>query len=121
MKEWLVLATEVAVPVIDGMALIIICAGTVQAFVSALRMMITVGVANYERRNIWLRYGRTLVAGLTFQLAADIVESSITTDWNAVGRLAAIAVIRTFLNYFLERDLTDIRERREAWAEEQMT
>jgi uncharacterized membrane protein len=62
-------------------------------------------------REVWLRYGRTLVAGLTFQLAADIIESSITTEWEAVGRLAAIAVIRTFLNYFLERDLADIRER----------
>jgi hypothetical protein len=30
---------------------------------------------------------------------------------NDVARLAAIAVIRTFLNYFLERDLAEIRER----------
>ena len=28
-----------------------------------------------------------------------------------VARLAAIAAIRTFLNYFLERDLGDIRTR----------
>ena len=57
--------------------------------------------------------------GLTFQLAADIIETSITTGWEAVGRIAAIAVIRTFLNYFLERDLAEsprapARERRRA-------
>jgi uncharacterized membrane protein len=28
-----------------------------------------------------------------------------------VARLAAIAAIRTFLNYFLERDLGEIRQR----------
>ncbi|HEU5295907.1 MAG TPA: DUF1622 domain-containing protein, partial [Burkholderiaceae bacterium] len=45
-----------------------------------------------------------------FQLAADIVETAITSDWESIGRLAAIALIRTFLNYFLERDMSDVRE-----------
>jgi len=66
---------------------------------------------SHEKREVWLRYARWLIAGLTFQLAADIIETSITTDWEAIGRVAAIAVIRTFLNYFLERDLSDVREK----------
>jgi len=49
--------------------------------------------------------------GDEFQLAADIIETSITTDWEAIARVGAIAVIRTFLNYFLERDLAEVRER----------
>jgi uncharacterized membrane protein len=32
-------------------------------------------------------------------------------EWQAVARIAAIAVIRTFLNYFLEKDLAEARER----------
>jgi uncharacterized membrane protein len=60
---------------------------------------------------VWLRYARWLVAGLTFQLAADIIETSITTGWESVARLAAIALIRTMLNYFLEMDLEDMRGR----------
>ncbi|MET0530650.1 MAG: DUF1622 domain-containing protein [Microvirga sp.] len=111
MKEWLIVATETTVLVIDAMALVIIVFGTLEAFVTGLLAMITGTSTGFERREIWLRYGRSLVAGLTFQLAADILESAVTADWEAVGRLAAIAVIRTFLNYFLERDLTDIRER----------
>ena len=51
------------------------------------------------------------MAGLAFQLAADIIEMSITTSWEAVGRIAAVALIRTFLNYFLDRDLEDVRRR----------
>jgi len=46
-------------------------------------------------------------------VAADIIETSITTDWEAVARVGAIAVIRTFLNYFLERDFVDVHEQQE--------
>ena len=66
-------------------------------------------MSGHERRAIWLRYARVLVAGLTFQLAADILESAIATTWESVGRLAAVAVIRTFLDYFLERDVAEAR------------
>jgi uncharacterized membrane protein len=59
----------------------------------------------HHERDVWLRLGRWLVAGLTFQLAADVLETAITTSWDEVARLAAVAAIRTFLNYFLERDL----------------
>jgi uncharacterized membrane protein len=118
MREWLIFITENAVLVIDAMALVIIVFGTLEAFVSGLLAMIA-GTANgFQKREIWLRYGRALVAGLTFQLAADILETSVTTDWDAVGRLAIVAVIRTFLNFFLERDLADIRERQLQSAQE---
>ena len=54
-----------------------------------------------------------LVGGLTFQLAADIIETAISTTWESLGRIAIIAVIRTFLNYFLEKDVSrlDVRTR----------
>jgi uncharacterized membrane protein len=110
MKEWLTFATEHAIVIIDALALIIIVVGTVECFLNGVRLMFS-SRSGHERRDVWLRYARWLVAGLTFQLAADIIETSITTGWDAVGRLAAIAVIRTFLNYFLERDLGEVRER----------
>lgn len=109
MQEWLVYLTEKAILLIDGLALVIILAGTVQAFVTGGRLILT-SASGHERRDVWLRYARWLVAALTFQLAADIIETSITEKWDAVGRLAAIAVIRTFLNYFLEKDLHETRE-----------
>ena len=110
MREWLIAVTEYAIVVIDAMALVIVLFGTVEAFVSGLRLMLAGTTTNIERREIWLRYARVLVAGMTFQLGADIIETSITAGWEAVARLGAIAVIRTFLNFFLERDLTEIRE-----------
>ena len=116
-KQWLIFATENAIVIIDALALVIIVVGTVEAFFGGLRAMLG-SPTGHERRDIWLRYARWLVAGLTFQLAADIVETSITTNWEAVGRIAAIAVIRTFLNFFLERDLADVRVRQHEKAVE---
>jgi uncharacterized membrane protein len=116
MKEWLVYATEHAIVVIDLLALIVIIVGTVEAFVGGLRLMFS-SPSGHEKRDVWLRYGRWLVAGLTFQLAADVIETSITSSWDAVGRIAAIAVIRTFLNYFLERDLGEVRARQQCAGE----
>lgn len=110
MKEWLVFLTENAAVVIDFLALVLVIVGSIEAFVGGLKVMFT-SDSGHERRDIWLRYARWLVAALTFQLAADVIESSITASWEAVGRLAAIAVIRTFLNYFLERDLAETRRR----------
>ena len=110
MKEWLIFASEYAVLVIDALALIIIVVGTIEAFIGALRAMFRSPIG-HERRDIWLHFARWLIAGLTFQLAADIIETSITTSWQTVARLGAIALIRTFLNYFLERDFSEMRAR----------
>lgn len=107
--EWLTRVTEYTVVAIDALALIIVAIGTAEAFIRGMFMMLS-SPAAHERRDVWLRYARWLVAGLTFQLAADIIETSITTNWEALGRLGAIAVIRTFLNFFLERDLVEVRE-----------
>lgn len=98
------------VPAIELMALAIIAAGTLEAFVRGSRVMWTWPEHPAEIRVVWLRYSRWLVAGLTFQLAADIIATSVAPGWEEIGKLAAIAVIRTFLNYFLERDQSERQE-----------
>jgi len=108
LREWLILATNYSVTVIDWLALIIIVVGAVEAFFQGLWTMFSSASGHHER-DVWLRLGRWLVAGLTFQLAADVLETAVTTSWDEVARLAAIAAIRTFLNYFLERDLSEVR------------
>jgi uncharacterized membrane protein len=109
-RDWLILATNLAVDAIDWLALVLIVVGAVEAFFRGLWTMLSSPDGHHER-DVWLRLGRWLVAGLTFQLAADVLETAITTSWDEVARLAAIAAIRTFLNYFLERDLGEIRTR----------
>ena len=109
MKEWLVFLTEQAIVLIDFIALLLVVYASLEAFVRSLPLFVKEG-RGMASREIWLRYARWLVAALTFQLAADIIESSITVSWEAVARLGAIALIRTFLNYYLEKDLAEVRE-----------
>ena len=110
MEEWLHLVTKDVVAVIDAMALIVIVIGTIEAFFTGLRVAFPAPMAHRRFREVLVRYGRWLVAGLTFLLAADIIETSIAPTWQEVGQLGAIAVIRTFLNFFLERDLAELRD-----------
>jgi uncharacterized membrane protein len=110
MEEWLHLVTKDVVVVIDAMALIVIVIGTIEAFFTGLRVAFPAPTAHRRFREVLARYGRWLVAGLTFQLAADVIETSIAPSWEEVGKLGAIAVIRTFLNFFLDRDLAELSD-----------
>jgi uncharacterized membrane protein len=109
LKRWLVAFTEPTIVIIDAIAYLIIVVATIQLVVRILRR--PGAMTGKERREVWLDYARWLVGALTFQLAADIVETSISTSWETIGRLGAVAVIRTFLEYFLGRDVNEIRER----------
>ena len=57
------------------------------------------------RRKVFKGFAVWIVLALEFALGADIVRTAIAPTWNDIGQLAAIAVIRTGLNFFLERDL----------------
>ena len=54
-----------------------------------------------------LRFARYLAPGLELQLGADILSTAIAPSWDQIGKLGAIAVIRTFLNYFLKKELSE--------------
>jgi uncharacterized membrane protein len=109
MPEWLTAMTRTAILIIDAMAVLMIAIGTVEAFVLTLRVMLVPSATPEEAQSVWLRFSRWLITALTFQLAADVMETSVTPSWEGIGRLAAIAAIRTFINFFLERDLREIR------------
>ena len=74
-------------------------------FVKLLWVVVTPRVTHGERKAIWRGFGMWLLLGLEFELAADIIDSVVSPTWQDVGMLGAIAVVRTFLNYFLEKDL----------------
>ena len=113
MRAWLTTVSEAAITLIDALALLVILVGTIEVAVKVARASFD-PLGDKLARQAWLRYARWLVAGLTLQLAADIIETSISTDWQTIGRVGAIAVIRTFLNYFLEKDVDkDLAEQRE--------
>ena len=48
---------------------------------------------------------RFLALGLDFQLASDILRTAVAPSFEEIGKLAAIAAIRTLLNYFLSQEM----------------
>lgn len=95
---------------VEAIAIAIIALGAIEALVDIVRVSMRPGATNDDRREVFLEFARWLVAGLTFQLAADIVNTSFAPTWDELGHLAAIAAIRTFLSYFLDREVRDTRE-----------
>ena len=105
MEELVALIARTAGSLIEAAAILIVTFGSIDAFGRLLWVVVTPGVTHGERKAIWRRYGMWLLLGLEFELAADIIFSVVSPTWQELGKLGAIAVIRTFLNYFLERDL----------------
>jgi len=99
---------------IEACAVLFIALGALGALYRIARTGMGSKSSDYQRRAVWLTFARWLVAGLTFQLAADIVNTSFSPTWEELGHLGAIAVIRTFLNYFLEREVEEKTELQEA-------
>ena len=52
-----------------------------------------------------------LALALEFQLGADILSTAVAPSWDQIGKLGAIAVIRTLLNYFLTREMREEQSR----------
>lgn len=67
-----------------------------------------------EKENVRLRLGRWLAVALEFELAADILRTAIAPTWKEIGQLAAIAVLRTGLNYFLQQEIDKAAARQRA-------
>jgi uncharacterized membrane protein len=68
------------------------------------------------RREAWRRFATWLVLALEFELGADIIRSAVAPTWSDIGQLAAIAAIRTFLNYTLEMDIQRTKPHKAAEA-----
>ena len=90
---------------IEAVAVVVVAYGALEAFVRLLGLAARPSTSHGARKEIWRRFATWLLLGLEFELAADIIGSVISPSWMDIGELAAIAVIRTFLNFFLERDI----------------
>ncbi|AYO76486.1 MULTISPECIES: DUF1622 domain-containing protein [Sphingobium] len=116
LEEFVHQLAEYVALLVNLMAILAIAIGSVQSAIG-LTGLLLFKADESKLMPVWMSFGRWAVAGLSFQLAADIVETSIAPTWAEIGKLGAIAAIRTFLNYFLDRNLEGIREREKAKAE----
>lgn len=87
---------------------VIIAIGIGLAFTAFVRVLIASEPENYNK--IRLLLARYLALALEFQLGADILSTAISPSWDQIGKLGAIAVIRTALNYFLSMEMREERK-----------
>jgi len=105
MEEILKYTTEYVAVALELLSVITIAVGAIDSCFRMLPALRFRRGSQGARRAAWLSLARWLVLGLEFMLAADIVRTVISPSWSEIGQLAAIAAIRTFLNFFLEHDL----------------
>jgi uncharacterized membrane protein len=96
--EYLAIAVEVAAALVIGIA-------TAEALWKSLPLFLRPETAQQAKVDVRLGLGRWLALGLEFALAADILRTAIAPTWREIGQLAAIATLRTALNFFLEREI----------------
>ncbi|MDA8561677.1 DUF1622 domain-containing protein [Gammaproteobacteria bacterium] len=60
---------------------------------------------------IRLKLGRTIILGLEFIVAADLIGTTTAPDYYTVGILAIIVIIRTVLSYTLNKELMSLTKK----------
>lgn len=107
MEEAIHQAVDAAIPVVEAIGAVVIVAGVLVTFGLWLASELRLRSNSYEE--LRLRLARHLALGLEFQLGADLLGTAISPSFEEIGRLAAIAAIRTLLTFFLQRDLEVMR------------
>ena len=104
MEEVAKLVSGYLTSVIEAIAAVIILIAVIKFLVSYFKHILH-PKDGYSNTSIRVHFGSALSLALELLLAADVLKTAVAPSWEDIGKLAAIAAIRTALNFFLERDL----------------
>ena len=90
---------------VEAIGVLVIGIGVAIAVVQLVRQWFSPQAKDYNP--IRLTLARHLALALEFQLGVDILSTAVAPSWDQIGKLGAIAVIRTALNYFLMREVQE--------------
>ncbi len=113
-EEWLRFATLALTRLAEAIGALVIATGVVRAMIAWMAHHLPGRNRAASTESIRLGLGRSLGLALEFLLAADILSTAVAPSWDEIGKLAAVATIRTLLNYFLGLELSEEERRREA-------
>ena len=102
--EWLRAAAQAAATLVEAVGVAVVVVAIVRA-VYGYGAMLVGRTRPFPPEALRLELGRSLALALEFLLGADILRTAVEPTWDEIARLAAIAAIRTALNYFLQREL----------------
>lgn len=98
-------AVDVMVRLVEACGAVVIVVGALIAIVEFAVTLARRDIGGFS--SVRLTLGRFLALGLEFQLASDVLRTAISPSFQEIGKLAAIAAIRTALNYFLAREIAE--------------
>ena len=101
---------ELTEVILNAISLLCIVAGVVLSLARGIRERRAAPRDHPLHTYFRMIFGGWLVVALEFQLAADIVGTIVSPSTAQLVELGAIAVIRTFLNYFLGKELGEEKE-----------
>ena len=96
MVRWIKLGVE-----IFGASLVTL--GVIMAIAHLVRTFAAKEALSFTTTRLIL--ARHLALALEFELGADILGTAVSPSWDQIGKLGAVAVIRTGLNFFLTREM----------------
>jgi uncharacterized membrane protein len=99
---------DVLVLIVEAIGAAIIFVGAVFAFLRFVLEIFKRRASEFTATRLFL--ARFLALGIEFQLAADILRTAVSPSFEQIGKLAAIAAIRTGLNFFLHQEIKQEEE-----------
>ena len=88
--------------IIETIGALLVCVGCI---LSILIYLLGLFKSEINFSKVRLTLARYLMLALEFQLGADILGTAVSPNWDTIGKLTAIAVIRTLLNHFLSKEI----------------
>ena len=104
LPEALRLVAQTIATLVEGVGIAIVAVAVVLVAVRHVAGLVA-RVRPFPPEGLRLGLGRSLALSLEFLLGADIQRTAVEPSWDEIGRLAAIAAIRTALNFFLQREI----------------
>ena len=111
LDELLTKSIGIVVPIVEACGGLVIALGVGRALV--------VYVLNFLKRDcdekmrtLRIQLGQSMVMGLEFLVAADILKTSVSPTWSDILFLAALIGLRTLLNFLLEYELKLLDKRK---------
>lgn len=111
---YLAAGAEIAAAVVIGL-------GIIRGIWAYLRQLFSRSRRHVDAtEEIRLKLGRVLALGLEFTVASDILRTAVAPTRQDILNLGAIVLLRTLLNYFLEREIKQGERSRHTDEEESL-
>lgn len=105
MEALIINLNSIAIHICQLLALFVISIGLLKGLIIFLRNALSLSSSAKTFQESRLQMGYSFSLGLNFLIGGSILRTTITPNWEDIGRLAAIIVIRTILNYLLLRTI----------------